>query len=185
MVSAPLTHAMAMSRIPIRPHLALKSLQRSFLASTQLPVWAQRTPQASAAAQSRLLHASLAPLAQVSSSNQPHRKPKPLGVDESLSKRADFNQLDILGDVPESPTSVDRCLRDGFDLVGGAQIRDGDGVLLLNGEAFRWRPWVEKGDKKLIAKEGYWEVPRGAFGALGVVWPRPGECSSPTSHDLS
>ena len=54
----------------------------------------------------------------------------------------------------------------------------GCGLLLVGGEAFRWRPWVsgEKEDVtgRLKNAKGQWEVKEGAWGALELVWPKPG-----------
>lgn len=63
---------------------------------------------------------------------------------------------------------------DGFGLNSGITIGDGDGALLVSGEAFSWRPWEAVGEKKLLNKKGQLELPRKAFGVLDVLWPRPG-----------
>jgi len=87
-----------------------------------------------------------------------------------------FSDFDVFADTPAPATSVDACTQDGFHLNSGTRITGGDGVLLVGGEAFRWRPWVAKGDRtKLVNGKGQWEVPEEVFGALGLVWPRPGE----------
>ena len=67
------------------------------------------------------------------------------------------------------------------------------GVLLVGGEAFRWRPWVREGCKegtigeggvgnegeggrtgRLKNPKGQWEVQKEAWGVLDLVWPKPG-----------
>ena len=85
----------------------------------------------------------------------------------------DFSRMDILGETPVPSTSVDICMSEGFQLNNGIKILDGSGVLLVNGEAFAWRPWGP--DKKLVNAKGQWEVPGEALALLGLVWPRPGE----------
>lgn len=89
----------------------------------------------------------------------------------------DFGALDVLGNTPVPSTSIDVCMSDGFHLNSGARILDGAGVLLVGGEAFSWRPWVSRGEKRLLNKKGQWEVPNDTFGLLSLIWPRPGkEC---------
>ncbi|KAI0377860.1 hypothetical protein F5Y04DRAFT_170860 [Hypomontagnella monticulosa] len=85
----------------------------------------------------------------------------------------DFEALDVLGGAPVPSTSVDVCMSDGFQLNSGVKILDGSGVLLVGGEAFTWRPWLARGEKRLLNKKGQWEVPNETFGLLGLLWPRP------------
>lgn len=82
---------------------------------------------------------------------------------------------------------------DGFALNNGMRIT-GAGVMLVGGEAFKWRPWVRAGRKegtlgegaagddikgvaslggKLKNKKGQWEADKMAWGALDLVWPKP------------
>ena len=91
--------------------------------------------------------------------------------------RTDFQEMDVLGDAPVPQTAIDHCAPTGFFLNGGAQVTDGSGVLLVNGEAFKWRPWEASGRKEVLNKKGQFEVPGEAFGVLDLVWPRPGESS--------
>ena len=87
----------------------------------------------------------------------------------------DFSQLDVLGDIPAPATSVDVCTWDGFHLNSGIKVLDGNGVILVGGEAFVWRPWLVAGSsKRLVNAKGQWDVPAEAFGLLSVLWPRPG-----------
>jgi NADH dehydrogenase [ubiquinone] 1 alpha subcomplex assembly factor 3 len=66
----------------------------------------------------------------------------------------------------------------------------GCGLMLVGGEAFRWRPWVREGRKegtvgegavredamtgRLKNQRGQWDVPDGAWGLLELVFPKPG-----------
>jgi hypothetical protein len=78
--------------------------------------------------------------------------------------------------------AVDACLDDGFNLDNGMKIADGDGVLLVGGEAFAWRPWkgahapASGGGERLmgmINEKGQFEVAEQVWGLFRVVWPRP------------
>ncbi|KAI0145780.1 hypothetical protein F4776DRAFT_607943 [Hypoxylon sp. NC0597] len=86
----------------------------------------------------------------------------------------DFGALDVLGNTPIPSTAVDVCTSDGFHLNSGAKVLGGSGVLLVGGEAFSWRPWLARGEKRLLNQKGQWEVPNETFGLLSLVWPRPG-----------
>jgi NADH dehydrogenase [ubiquinone] 1 alpha subcomplex assembly factor 3 len=65
-------------------------------------------------------------------------------------------------------------------LDNGVKITGGDGVLLVAGEAYSWRPWEAKngsnGGKglRLVNDKGQWDVGDEAWGLLGLVWPKPG-----------
>ncbi|KAL7935597.1 DUF498 domain protein [Trichoderma chlorosporum] len=89
------------------------------------------------------------------------------------SHRTSFSELDVLGSVPVPSTSVDVCMHDGFGLNSGITIAGGDGALLVNGEAFAWRPWEANGKMKLVNEKGQFELPAEAFGLFDVLWPRP------------
>ena len=65
-------------------------------------------------------------------------------------------------------------MSDGFGLNSGITITDGDGAMLVNGEAFAWRPWRITGKMELVNKNGQFELPQEAFSMLGMLWPRPG-----------
>ena len=96
----------------------------------------------------------------------------------SEHKQADLNALNVLGDIPAPTTAVDATLDDGFHLDNGVKIRNGDGALLVGGEAFAWRPWLKRpsGSKaEMINKKGQFELDEEVWGLLGLVWPRPGE----------
>ncbi|KAK2605244.1 hypothetical protein N8I77_008095 [Diaporthe amygdali] len=83
----------------------------------------------------------------------------------------DFSRMDMLGQTPAPSTSVDICSSDGFKLNSGVSIYDGNGVMLVGGEAFAWRPWGP--DLKLVNAKGQWEVREEAFAVLDLLWPRP------------
>ncbi|SMQ45027.1 unnamed protein product [Zymoseptoria tritici ST99CH_1A5] len=101
--------------------------------------------------------------------------------------------MDILSNTPPPTTAVDACIEDGFALDSGLRI-SGAGVLLVGGEAFKWRPWVRDGRKegtigagaagdddkgvssmagKLQNAKGQWEVDRHVWGILDLAWPKP------------
>ncbi|KAF4963319.1 hypothetical protein FSARC_8650 [Fusarium sarcochroum] len=85
----------------------------------------------------------------------------------------DFSELDVLGNTPIPSTSVDVCMYDGFGLNSGVTITDGNGVLLIDGEVFNWRPWEAKGSMNLVNKKGQFELPPNAFALFDLLWPRP------------
>lgn len=132
---------------------------------------------------SRCLHATARPLAAP--------KSKDRGPASKEDTQTDFNALNVLGNMPAPTTAIDACMDDGFALNNGMRVT-GAGVLLVAGEAFKWRPWVREGggkegaagdsndDKgvaspggKLRNKKGQFECDRMAWGALDVVWPKP------------
>lgn len=51
---------------------------------------------------------------------------------------------------------------------------DGNGVMLIDGEVFNWRPWEAKGSMTLANKKGQLELPAEAFAVFDLLWPRPG-----------
>ncbi|GJN71665.1 hypothetical protein PLICBS_005733 [Purpureocillium lilacinum] len=85
----------------------------------------------------------------------------------------DLNELNVLGNTPAPSTSVDVCTYDGFGLNSGVTITGGNGALLVNGEAFEWRPWEVKGVMEVSNKKGQFELPKEAFGLFDMLWPRP------------
>ncbi|KAH8700340.1 hypothetical protein BGW36DRAFT_425170 [Talaromyces proteolyticus] len=90
--------------------------------------------------------------------------------------QTDFAELNVLRNVPTPATAVDACLDDGFHLDNGVKITNGDGVLLVGGEAFAWRPWQSIQDgarEQMVNEKGQFEVPEEVWGLLSVVWPRP------------
>ncbi|KKK24164.1 alkaline phosphatase Pho8 [Aspergillus rambellii] len=89
--------------------------------------------------------------------------------------QTDFAALNVLGNIPAPTTAVDACLDSGFHLDNGVKITGGDGVLLVGGEAFAWKPWAGKegGRDTMVNKKGQFEVDEQVWGILGLVWPRP------------
>ncbi|CAI4219075.1 unnamed protein product [Parascedosporium putredinis] len=87
--------------------------------------------------------------------------------------RTDIGELDVLGNTPTPPTAIDRCLDRGFHFHSGAKVTDGSGVLLVNGEAFTWKPWMVMKEKRLVNAKGQIEIPTVAFDALDALQPRP------------
>ncbi|CZT25359.1 uncharacterized protein RCC_11089 [Ramularia collo-cygni] len=101
--------------------------------------------------------------------------------------------MNILSNTPVPTTAVDACMDDGFALDSGLKIA-GAGVLLVGGEAFKWRPWIRAGQKegpigdgaggddskgvqrlggKLQNSKGQWDVEKHAWGVLDLAWPKP------------
>lgn len=109
--------------------------------------------------------------------------------------QADFASLDVLRNTVQPATSIDACTSEGFALNNNMRIA-GCGVLLVGGEAYRWRPWLNSQGKRgsveedaadsdamtgrLLNAKGQWEVPDDAWGLLDLVWPKPG--TFPSSH---
>ena len=68
-------------------------------------------------------------------------------------------------------------------LNNGLKTHDHSGILLIGGEAFSWRPWLLTEAQKesgLLSRKGTLEIPSpetegdwGAWGVLGLVWPKP------------
>ncbi|RDA94524.1 hypothetical protein CP533_2707 [Ophiocordyceps camponoti-saundersi (nom. inval.)] len=85
----------------------------------------------------------------------------------------DFDAMNMLSNTPVPSTSVDVCLYDGFGLNSGITISGGDGVLLVSGQAFTWRPWLINGAMKLVNEKGQFDLPKVAFGLFEVLSPRP------------
>lgn len=85
--------------------------------------------------------------------------------------------MDVLGNTPVPSTIVDICMSDGFQLNSGARITDGSGVILVGGEAFEWKPWLPRGEPRLLNAKGQWEIPNESLGMLSLIWPRPGTFS--------
>ena len=122
-----------------------------------------------------------------SSSSAPTSRRPPISHPRPVSNedtQTDFSILNVLGNTPPPTTAIDACLSDGFHFDNGMKIGGGDGCLLLAGEAFAWRPWEAGGSSekgKMINKtarmlntKDQWGVADEAWGALDLVWPRPG-----------
>ncbi|CAG7921441.1 unnamed protein product [Penicillium olsonii] len=95
--------------------------------------------------------------------------------------QTDFNALNVLGNIPAPTTAIDACLDSGFHLNNGLKVGNGDGVLLVGGEAFAWRPWkaVEGAENDNAARDsmlnskGQFELDESVWGLLNLVWPKP------------
>jgi NADH dehydrogenase [ubiquinone] 1 alpha subcomplex assembly factor 3 len=114
----------------------------------------------------RCLHASARALAAP--------KSKDRGPASKEDTQTDFGALDVLGGMPPPTTGIDACMEDGFALNNGSRIT-GAGVMLVGGEAFKWRPWIreEGSSNKLKNAKGQWEADKMVWGALDLVWPKP------------
>nr|POF06851.1 nadh dehydrogenase [ubiquinone] 1 alpha subcomplex assembly factor 3 [Quercus suber] len=107
--------------------------------------------------------------------------------------QTDFQAMDMLSNTPAPTTAVDACMDDGFALNSGMKVT-GAGVLLLGGEAFKWRPWTRASRKeetigggglgdegkrissegrKLRNSKGQFETDQQVWGVLDLVWPKP------------
>jgi NADH dehydrogenase [ubiquinone] 1 alpha subcomplex assembly factor 3 len=116
-------------------------------------------------------------------------KSRDRGPKSDEDTQTDFSALDVLRNTVAPATSIDACTGDGFALNNQMRIT-GSGILLIGGEAFRWRPWLREGRKegtiggggaeddamtgKLLNAKGQWEVQEGAWGVLELCWPKPG-----------
>nr|POE63063.1 nadh dehydrogenase [ubiquinone] 1 alpha subcomplex assembly factor 3 [Quercus suber] len=135
--------------------------------------------------QSRCLHAS--PLLRGAP------KSRDRGPASKEDTQTDFQAMDMLSNTPAPTTAVDACMDDGFALNSGMKVT-GAGVLLIGGEAFKWRPWTGAGGKgspasdgiignggkstrndsqKLCNDKGQLEVDQQVWGVLDLVWPKP------------
>ena len=95
--------------------------------------------------------------------------------DLQKQEASDLSTLNILSGIPSPTTAIDSCMDDGFQLDNGLRIENGDGVILVGGEAFSWRPW-EIGNGQLVNDKGQFEVDDLlAWGVFNIVFPRPGE----------
>lgn len=120
-------------------------------------------------------------------------KSKDRGPKSQEETQTDFGAMNVLGGMPPPTTGVDTCMEDGFALNSGLKV-SGSGVLLVAGEAFKWRPWLREGRKegtigsggvgddnkgvksmggKLQNPKGQWEVDAAAWGILDLAWPKP------------
>jgi len=108
-------------------------------------------------------------------------KTRDRGPKSDEDTQTDFSQLDVLRNTVAPATSIDACTSDGFALNNQMRI-SGSGILLIGGEAFRWWPWVKEGSVdskgamtgKLLNSKGQWDVQQQSWGALELVYPRPG-----------
>lgn len=88
--------------------------------------------------------------------------------------QTDFGALDVLRNTKIPATNIDACTTKGFHLNNGTKTDDGSGILLLGGEAFRWRPWgPDKTVGGLLSRTGVLNVEKEMFGLLDVLYPKP------------
>ncbi|TKA81079.1 hypothetical protein B0A55_02535 [Friedmanniomyces simplex] len=120
-------------------------------------------------------------------------KSKDRGPASKEDTQTDFSAMDMLSNTPAPSTAVDSCMADGFALNSGLKVT-GSGVLLVGGEAFKWRPWLREGRKegtigsggtgddakgpnspggKILNAKGQFDVDRLAWGLLDLAWPKP------------
>lgn len=120
-------------------------------------------------------------------------KSKDRGPKSQEDTQTDFTAMNILSNMPVPTTAVDACMDDGFALDSGLKVT-GAGILLLSGEAFKWRPWIQEGrregtiggggladDNKGVRSMGgklqnhkrQFHVDKQAWGVLDIVWPKP------------
>ncbi|KAF2708155.1 hypothetical protein K504DRAFT_477596 [Pleomassaria siparia CBS 279.74] len=115
-------------------------------------------------------------------------KSRDRGPKSSEDTQTDFDALDVLRNTVAPATSIDACTYDGFALNNMARI-SGSGVLLIGGEAFRWRPWLREDGKKGTATEGgerddsmkgrlknakgQLDIKDEAWGILELIFPKP------------
>jgi hypothetical protein len=159
----------------------------SALKQSSPPVFPRRalTAASRSTGQRRSLHVTPAPAYASRPPASHDRGPK---SDEDT--QTDFASLDVLRNTAPPATGVDACTKNGFALNNQMRI-SGSGVLLVGGEAFRWRPWLREdrkegtiaeggvGDDAMTGRlqnaKGQWEVPDAAWGLLEIVWPKPGK----------
>ncbi|KAF2469151.1 uncharacterized protein BDR25DRAFT_229817 [Lindgomyces ingoldianus] len=139
--------------------------QRSSLQSSPRPILRQPLRHSPQVLRFRCLHASQV---RVQASSPP--KSRDRGPKSNEDTQTDFGALDILRNTAAPATAIDACTNDGFALNNQMRV-SGSGILLVGGEAFRWRPWSS--DEKLKNAKGQWEVQNGAWGVLELVWPKP------------
>lgn len=136
------------------------------------------------ARQARSLHTTRPALLQSKPPKSRDRGPK-----SNEDTQTDFSALDVLRNTVAPATSIDACTGDGFALNNQMRI-SGCGILLIGGEAYRWRPWLSQGRKegtiaeggtgddvmtgKLLNAKGQWEVQEQAWGVLELLYPKPG-----------
>lgn len=104
-------------------------------------------------------------------------KSRDRGPKSDEDTQTDFNALDVLRNTAAPATSIDATTSDGFALNNQMRV-SGCGLLLVGGEAFRWRPWKREGEDSMTGrlrnKKGQWEISEGGWGVLELVWPKPG-----------
>lgn len=117
-------------------------------------------------------------------------KSRDRGPKSNEDTQTDFSALDVLRNTATPATAIDACTSEGFALNNRMRI-NGSGLLLIGGEAFRWRPWLQEGASsddgmtgKLLNAKHQWHVRDEAWGLLELVYPKPGEALNHNSSSL-
>ena len=112
-----------------------------------------------------------------SKQSNPKLQTRDRGPPSEEDTQTDFRTLDIYSNTTPPATIVDACLYDGFHLNNGLKITKGDGVLLVGGEAFAWRPWGAVGSNNadvLLAGTGALDLSTAQmFGIISLINPLP------------
>ena len=126
-----------------------------------------------------------------SPSSPTQRAPRPpkthdRGPTSTETTQTDFSAMDIFNNsnVNVPATSIDACTPDGFHLDNGIKTAGGDGLLLLGGEAFTWRPWLmgkenstslssAAGANTLLSPTGVLFFPPPSLTLLTLLHPKP------------
>ena len=109
--------------------------------------------------------------------SNPKLQTRDRGPPSEEDTQTDFRTLDIYSNTTPPATVVDACLYDGFHLNNGTKITKGDGVLLVGGEAFAWRPWgavASNNADGLLAGTGALDLSHPQmFGIISLINPLP------------
>ncbi|KAJ5748549.1 uncharacterized protein N7511_010245 [Penicillium nucicola] len=172
-------------------HPPSPQLLRALRTSLTTPARLSQFPTTSRCALPRLSHQTPSSRRNNSSNIRPSRmvsrahahKPasRDRGPESNEDTVTDFAALNVLGNIPVPTTAIDATLDSGFHLNSGVKVTGGDGLLLVGGEAFAWRPWkaVEGAQDDRAAKnsminaKGQFELDESVWGILDVVWPKP------------
>ncbi|KAK3676605.1 hypothetical protein LTR78_003379 [Recurvomyces mirabilis] len=98
-------------------------------------------------------------------------KSKDRGPASKEDTQTDFGAMDVFSSMPAPSTAIDACMTDGFALNSGLKVT-GSGVLLVGGEAFKWKPWQNQ-NSKILNKKGQFDVDAQVWGIIDLVWPKP------------
>jgi len=96
---------------------------------------------------------------------RPPRKDTRPRSDETT--QTDFGAMDIYANTPAPTSGIDACTEDGFALNSGMRV-SGSGVLIIGGEAFKWRPWIlnaQKGEATSVGSSRSAPLTKGKSGA--------------------
>jgi NADH dehydrogenase [ubiquinone] 1 alpha subcomplex assembly factor 3 len=167
----------------LRPNCAQRTALRKCSSTFRPSIVSRRQPcappQSAQLSYHRCIHTTR-PLSNAS----PPPKTRDRGPKSNEDTQTDFGAMDVLRHTAAPATSIDACTDTGFALNNQTRL-SGSGILLVGGEAFRWRPWIQDGGKggtteddamtgRIFNKKGQWEVPEAAWGVLDLVFPKPG-----------